>query len=275
MSLSEQQKKFIYWLDKQATHALQKGGDEALLMMLANHMHKIKELMDEGEDDELDFYCEKYDGFYQCINLLERLAAAIADGTINPGAVCNDTTKKPESLDELQTIMTKAMLEMQRISELTPSENKTFIPVIKLFIQGVVSTAIDIASVRFPGAGVYLYADLEAMAKEGGLREIAQAQSRNGSPSYSVSNIEPDDVNTAMNYLGQQLSITIYKALHELPESLRTQEMPLRGIEVLLANLLDQKFGDPHRILDQFCEHVHNCLHDLETRRKNKLTVVK
>ena len=202
------------------------------------------------------------------MNLLERLAEAIADGTINPAEVCNSATKQPGPLDELQTIMTKAMFEMQRITELTP-------PMIKLFIQGVISNAIDIAGVNFPGIGTYLYADLEAMAKEGGFREIIQAQLRNGAPSYSVSNIKPDDIDAAMNYLGQQLSTTLYKALNELPESLRTEEMPLRGLEAVITNLLDQKFADPHRILNSFCEHVHMSLNDLESRKKNKLKLVK
>lgn len=275
MSLNEKQKRFIYLLDKQANHILQSGGEEALLMSLANHMHEIKELIDLSEEGELDFYCEKYDGFYQYMNLLERLASAISDGTINPSQLCNSEAKQPELLDELQTIMTNAMLEMRRITELTPTKKETFIPMIKLFMQSVISSAVDIVGVNFPGAGAYLYADLEAMAKEGGFREIIQAQLRNGAPSYWVSNIKPNDIDTAMNYLGQQLSTTLYKALNELPESLRTEEMPLRGIEAALTNLLDQKFANPHIILNSFCEHVHMSLNDLKRRKKNKLRVVK
>ena len=71
------------------------------------------------------------------------------------------------------------------------------------------------------------------------------------------------------------IALTLYKVLNELPESLRTEEMPLRGIEAALANLLDQKFANPHRILNSFCEHVHMSLNDLKRRKKNKLRVVK
>ncbi len=35
-----------------------------------------------------------------------------------------------------------------------------------------------------------------------------------------------DDMTTAMNYLGQQLSMTLFKGLHELPMPLRNEEMP-------------------------------------------------
>jgi hypothetical protein len=63
---------------------------------------------------------------------------------------------------------------------------------------------------------------------------------------YSVSNIEPDDMTTAMNYLGQELSTAFFKGLHELPMSLRKPEMLLRGIEALLTNLLIKKFDNPH-----------------------------
>lgn len=42
--------------------------------------------------------------------------------------------------------------------------------------------------------------------------------------------------------------------------------MLLWGIEALLVNLLNQKFENPHQILDSLCEHVHIALTDLETR---------
>ena len=68
------------------------------------------------------------------------------------------------------------------------------------------------------------------MAKQGGLRAIRQTQSSNGSPNYSVSNIEPGD----MNYLEPELSISLYKDCNESPESLSTLEALLCGIEALL-----------------------------------------
>tara|TARA_B110000879_G_scaffold208822_1_gene295201 strand:+ start:73 stop:351 length:279 start_codon:yes stop_codon:yes gene_type:complete len=89
---------------------------------------------------------------------------------------------------------------------------------------------------------------------------------------YSLSDIEPDDATKAMNYVGEKLSVILFKSICELPTELRTEEMMLRGIEALLGNLLNQKFSNPHDILDSFCEHVHSSLKDLETRAQtNKI----
>lgn len=38
------------------------------------------------------------------------------------------------------------------------------------------------------------------------------------------------------------------------------------ALTALLGNLLNQKFSNPHDILDSLCEHVHCSLKDLETR---------
>ena len=75
---------------------------------------------------------------------------------------------------------------------------------------------------------------------------------------------------TGMNYIGQQLSISLFKSLLEIPLPLRNQEMMLRSVEVLLANLLNQKFmNNAHQILDSLCEHVHMALTDLEQRKNH------
>ncbi len=101
-----------------------------------------------------------------------------------------------------------------------------------------------------------LYAEVEAVAKNGGAR-------------YSVSDIGPKDFANGMNYLGQNLTETLFTCIHELPMPLRTPEMLLRSIETLLTNLLHQRFNtpnDPHKILDSLCEHIHMGLNDLSTR---------
>lgn len=85
MALTTAQKDYILQLDKAAAQILQQGGEEALLMSLAEHMVNvedinIKDILDSASEGELNAYCEKYDGFYQYMHLLERLAAATADG---------------------------------------------------------------------------------------------------------------------------------------------------------------------------------------------------
>ncbi len=58
--------------------------------------------------------------------------------------------------------------------------------------------------------------------------------------------------------------------MHELPFPLRNPETQLRGIETLLANLLSQKFDNPHDILDSLCEHVHMGLEQLNPRENSR-----
>ena len=43
--------------------------------------------------------------------------------------------------------------------------------------------------------------------------------------------------------------------------------MLLRGIEVLLANLLNQQFNNAHQMKDDRCAHVHMALDNLKTRK--------
>jgi hypothetical protein len=84
-----------------------------------------------------------------------------------------------------------------------------------------VSSTIDLIEINLPDSAPLLYADVEASAKLGGLHAIAKWSADYGSMNYSVSNIAEDDMTTGMNYLGQQLSISLFKGLHELPMPLR------------------------------------------------------
>ena len=70
MSLTSVQKDFIILLDSKAKQILKHGGQEELLMSLCDKMNPIKELMDFSSQDELNQYCEKYEGFYQYMKLV-------------------------------------------------------------------------------------------------------------------------------------------------------------------------------------------------------------
>ena len=83
LSLTTKQKDFIVSMDIKAKQILQYGGEEELLMSLAHQMHQIKELMDSASEDELNHYCQRYDGFYQYMNLLERMALASSQGAFD------------------------------------------------------------------------------------------------------------------------------------------------------------------------------------------------
>jgi hypothetical protein len=174
-------------------------------------------------------------------------------------------SKENEIAREITQVMLTSLLQLQKLINRDSSKKYDFLSVVKTFLLGVVSTSVDLVEVNSPGSAPSIYADIEAAAKLGGLGAIKKMQSSNGGMYYSVSNIEPDDVSTAMNYLGQEMSAALFKGIHELPMSLRTSEMFLRGVEALLANLLKQKFNNSHELLDSFCEHVHLALSDLES----------
>ena len=70
-------------LDSTAKQILQHGGDEELLMSLAHKMHEIKDIMDSASQSELNFYCKRYEGFYQYMNLLEKMALASSQGAFD------------------------------------------------------------------------------------------------------------------------------------------------------------------------------------------------
>lgn len=176
-------------------------------------------------------------------------------------------TKSTDTTSELNKIMADSLLQLKKLIGNDSKNNHDFLSIVKVFLLGVVSTAVDLVETEHPGSAPFIYADVEAAAKAGGLRSIKKMQDVTGSMHYSVSNIDPDDPVMAMNYLGQELSTALFKSIHELPLPLRKPEMFLRGIEVLLANLLNQKFNNSHQILDSLCEHVHMALNDLQ---KNK-----
>ena len=176
-------------------------------------------------------------------------------------------THKTDTATELNQVMAEALVHLQKLVDKDQSGQHDLLTVVNVFLLGVISTAADLVEISIPGSTPALYADVEAAAKLGGLRSIKKMQDEAGSMKYSVSNIDENDISTAMNYLGQELSTALFKGLHELPMPLRKPETFLRGIEALLANLLSQKFNNSHQILDSLCEHVHMALDDLDSRK--------
>jgi len=108
-----------------------------------------------------------------------------------------------------------------------------------------------------------------AGAKKGGLHFIRDLHENSGSMQYSLSDIAPNDVTGGANYVGKELSIDLFKHIHDLPVPLRTDEMMLRSVEALLTNLLNDKFDNGHYVLEQFCEHVSMSLNDLQQRKRS------
>lgn len=180
-------------------------------------------------------------------------------------------TTDNDVFQELKQIMTDAILKMSLLADTSVTQSPHFLDMAKVFLIGIMSTAADIAETTSEGAAPWLYAEIEAAAKQGGIENIRNTTATKNQ--YSISGIAPNDDVNAMNYIGQQLATTLFKSIHELPSSLRKPEMLLRGVEALLGNLLDQKFSDcSHDVLDSLCEHVHMSLHDLQSQSNPKGT---
>jgi|RhiMethySRZTD1v2_1073278.scaffolds.fasta_scaffold761449_2 hypothetical protein len=81
MPLTAQQTRLAETIDSQVlAHG---GDDEALLLSMADSMGTFKQLLDTCTGAQMDALCERYDGFYRCAKLLERLAEGIAHGSIH------------------------------------------------------------------------------------------------------------------------------------------------------------------------------------------------
>ena len=83
MPLTEQQHRLARSIDTHVREVVAAGGgDEALLMSMADSMGTFKQLLDTCTRADIDTLCERYDGFYRFAKLLEMLAEGIADGSI-------------------------------------------------------------------------------------------------------------------------------------------------------------------------------------------------
>ena len=83
MPLTVQQTRLAETINTHVTQLLAYGGgEEALLLSMADDLPTFKQLLDTCTGAEMDLLCERYDGFYRFAQLLERLAEGIADGSI-------------------------------------------------------------------------------------------------------------------------------------------------------------------------------------------------
>jgi hypothetical protein len=83
MPLTEEQTRLAVLIDTHVREVLAHGGgDEAVLMLMADSMGTFKQLLDTCTGVEMDALCDRYNGLYRFAKLLERLAGGIADGSI-------------------------------------------------------------------------------------------------------------------------------------------------------------------------------------------------
>jgi len=83
MPLTEKQIRLAVSIDKYVKQTIKNGGDdEDLLVSMHEYMGTFKQLLDSSTRQEMDEFCQRYDGFYHFAFLLEQLAEGIANGTI-------------------------------------------------------------------------------------------------------------------------------------------------------------------------------------------------
>jgi hypothetical protein len=84
MPFTTEQTRLAVMIDTHVTQVLADGGgDEALLLSLADHMGMFKQLLETCTSEDLNALCDRYAGLYCFALLLETLAQGIADGSIS------------------------------------------------------------------------------------------------------------------------------------------------------------------------------------------------
>ena len=83
MPCTAQQTRLAVMMDTSVKQVLADGGgNEALLLSLADHMGTFKQLLEICTSEEINALCDRYEGLYRFAALLEMLAEGIADGSI-------------------------------------------------------------------------------------------------------------------------------------------------------------------------------------------------
>lgn len=163
-----------------------------------------------------------------------------------------------EVVKELNQVIKNALSQFNKIIESEKGQEEDFLSWVNTFLVGIISKTVDLAEIHSRGKKPFIYAEIEAAARLGGLHAIQNIKHEQG----AVSPMESDEMITAMNYLGQTLSTALFKGFNELPISLRHPETLLRSVEAFLANLINNKFNASHHILNDLCDHVHMALDD-------------
>jgi hypothetical protein len=81
---------------------------------------------------------------------------------------------------ELNKVMTHALLQIKKLTTAENANQPDFLSIVKTFLLGIFSTTIDLVGLHHPNAASFLYADIEAAAKLGGIREITKWSSSHG-----------------------------------------------------------------------------------------------
>jgi carboxypeptidase C (cathepsin A) len=153
-----------------------------------------------------------------------------------------------------------ALLRLHELVDHDEIQSPEFPNTIKTFLVDIITAAADIVELGHPSSSHILYADLEAIMKSSGERQISHLISQHP----SVSQISENNTSAAIDYVAQHLSIALVKSIHELPQPLRQVEIMLYAIEVILLDIIRQRApNDPQLALDSFFEHARKTLIDI------------
>ena len=93
-------------------------------------------------------------------------------------------SKDSNTSSKVSLVITQALFKLKELVYNDEEYEMDYHQVVTLFLQGIISTSIDLAELHSPGVSPMIYADIESSSKLGGLRAIAKMQSENGSISY-------------------------------------------------------------------------------------------
>ena len=96
-------------------------------------------------------------------------------------------SKNSQTNDKISALMTKSLIALRELVDNDEAFEIEYFQVVSVFLQGVISTAVDLAELHSPGASPFIYADIESLAKSGGLYNIQKMQDETSSVSHSVS----------------------------------------------------------------------------------------
>jgi len=176
---------------------------------------------------------------------------------------------KASAITELQTVMADTLCKMQKILEeqLNTTKQSDYLSFVMPLLMAIIYKIAEVAENKHRGLSEVILGSVHEMTagENSAFSTIQNIQSKEDALAYSISKINPKDQTEAMNYLGQRLADSMHKHILELPLPLQNDEIRLRGMEALLANILNSTFNEEqaHSVLDQFNEHVHMALDDL------------
>jgi hypothetical protein len=262
--------KQIIEIDKKIKNAQKSGNSKDVLLAFTTIDPEIfgKLFFGLPEEKFID-YCEQYRGFETAINMVSHILEKSIDPNNGDMHITDPFASNIQPiLEEAQSDSDTALENICDFFDDNEIDEAKKLTVFVEFLTDAIENAADRLDDTLQGGAAFLYAEIEKFAHAKG---DATIRSTGGelSEKLSLSDINENDPSGAMNYLGSELSATLYKKMYELPTSLLSKELPLRAIEALLVNLLHQKYDHPHDILDQFTRNAHLSLADQQGRFRN------